>query len=545
MESIFSKISQLVNRDISSKDSSAELKKDTIAEEQNLNEPNQYSKNELEKPEIVIALVAAVGSDLDYFSSLITNELEHYHYKTNLIRISSCLLSEVSPPEQKNTRLEKIDHFMTAGNEYRNLSENNAALAYSAIAEISKKRFEKSGNDEAQPIANQAWIIRSLKNPEEVEALRKTYGDSLFIVGIYSSYDRRKEFLTRKVNTNESEGLVDSLIERDADEGPSNGHGQHTRDTFHLADFFVDADKTKEQNEFDIERIFKLIFANPYITPTFDEYAMYMAFSASTRSADLSRQVGAVLCKDSNILSTGANDVPRANGGLYWPERVKTGQIIDVPNGRDYMRGKDSNKQALSEIITDILSRLKIEDTEAIRDKLKYSKVSDITEYGRVVHAEMEAILSCGRTNNSTVGTALYCTTFPCHNCAKHIIAAGINRVIYVEPYSKSKASDFHNDSLSFGGINHFEGELVSFEPFVGVGPRSFLHLFSMKLGSGTELKRKNKHGITLDWQKESAMLRMQSDPIQYIKQETLACSIAEKDLNKFMINKEKLESGS
>jgi deoxycytidylate deaminase len=522
MESILSKISQIVSLNNSPKGTGAQQKK------------------EIEKPEMVIALVAAVGCDLDYFSTLITHELEHYCYKIDLVRISACLLSEVSPPESTCTRLGKIDHFMTAGNEYRNLSENNSALAYSAIAEISKIRCEKSEDNEAEPLANQAWIIRSLKNPEEVEALRKTYGDSLFIVGIYSSYEKRKEYLTKKANSSDEQGFVNGLIERDADEGPSNGHGQHTRDTFHLADFFVDADKTKEQNEFDIERIFKLVFANPYITPTFDEYAMYMAFSASTRSADLSRQVGAVLCKDSNILSTGANDVPRAKGGLYWPVRDISGKIVDVSDGRDYMRGEDSNKKILSEIISDLLLRLEVKDTKEIRAKLKYSKVSDITEYGRVVHAEMEAILSCGRTNNSTVGTTLYCTTFPCHNCAKHIIASGIDRVVYVEPYSKSKASEFHNDSVSFGGINNGERELVSFEPFVGVGPKSFLHLFSMKLGSGSSLKRKDKEGKVLDWQKESAMLRMPSDAIQYIQQETLACSIAEKDLDKFTINKEK-----
>ncbi|MDN3612645.1 hypothetical protein QWZ16_23945 [Vibrio ostreicida] len=26
---------------------------------------------------------------------------------------------------------------------------------------------------------------------------------------------------------------------------------------------------------------------------------------------------------------------------------------------------------------------------------------------------------------------------FPCHNCAKHIVASGIKRVVYVEPYPK------------------------------------------------------------------------------------------------------------
>ena len=44
-------------------------------------------------------------------------------------------------------------------------------------------------------------------------------------------------------------------------------------------------------------------------------------------------------------------------------------------------------------------------------------------------HAEMEALLSCARSGVSTRGATLYSTTFPCHNCAKHIIAAGVARV--------------------------------------------------------------------------------------------------------------------
>lgn len=131
----------------------------------------------------------------------------------------------------------------------------------------------------------------------------------------------------------------------------------------------------------------------------------------------------------------------------------------------------------------------------------------------------MEAILSCGRSNNSTIGTTLYCTTFPCHNCAKHIIAAGIMRVVYVEPYSKSKAFEFHHDSIAESGI---DGK-VTFEPFVGVGPRSFLNVFSMTLGNGRNIRRKDTQGKTIDWSKESAKLRLTSDEFKYIKQETIA----------------------
>ncbi len=71
-----------------------------------------------------------------------------------------------------------------------------------------------------------------------------------------------------------------------------------------------------------------------------------------------------------------------------------------------------------------------------------------MTEFGRVVHAEMDALLSCNRAGIPTIGSTLYCTTLPCHNCAKHINASGITRVVYVEPYPKSRALDFHSESI-------------------------------------------------------------------------------------------------
>ena len=66
---------------------------------------------------------------------------------------------------------------------------------------------------------------------------------------------------------------------------------------------------------------------------------MFFAFSSALRSADLSRQVGAVIAKDSEIISTGANDCPSAGGGLYWPTRNNEGEIEDYEEGRDYKRG--------------------------------------------------------------------------------------------------------------------------------------------------------------------------------------------------------------
>lgn len=489
----------------------------------------QDKNNSPDFSEIVIALVSAVGTDLQRFTTMIIEELELYEFKADVIRVSQDILGVLDEKPAKASNIQTIEHYMGAGNRYRAGTNENAALAYSAIAKISELRCSKLNGAAPQPLRKQAWIIRSLKHPDEVAALRETYGDSLFVLGIHTSYQNRFLNLKKKLKKAEDENLIHKLIARDADEGSDSGHGQHTRDTFHLSDFFIDEDQNLNKNKADIERVFKLIFGEPFLTPTFDEYAMYMAFSASTRSADLSRQVGAVLAKDKNIISTGANDVPKPHGGLYWPELVNS-EIVDLPNGRDHTLGYDANKKTIKEIVDDLITKLGLEDNEVTRSKFSKTKLNDITEYGRVVHAEMEAILSCGRSANSTVGTSLYCTTFPCHNCAKHIIAAGVKRVVYVEPYSKSKAFEFHGDSISDGRSE----DKVSFEPFVGVGPRSFLNLFSMKLGNGRPIKRKNSLGETVEWSRESATLRMTQDWLRLIAREEFATAYAAEQLTKY-----------
>jgi deoxycytidylate deaminase len=157
-----------------------------------------------------------------------------------------------------------------------------------------------------------------------------------------------------------------------------------------------------------------------------------------------------------------------------------------------------------------------------LRNLLEKSRIRDLTEYGRVVHAEMEAILSCARRGVSTLDAELFCTTFPCHNCAKHVVDAGFKRVVYIEPYEKSKAWEFHDDSICEQHDKSLAlDERVIFEPFSGIGPRQFYNLFSMQLGTGYEVVRKERHtGSAVDWKMSDARLRISMNPSSYIELE-------------------------
>ena len=479
--------------------------------------------------ELVIGLVGATGTNLDAVVEDLTEFFNLFGYQSRELRISQKvipILTEI-PEHDTASLFEHIDAHMTAGDIARNESGDNSIMALGVAQAIFGDRIENSPNHHECKITRCVYIVRSFKRPEEVQLLRQIYAEGFYLIGVYADAEQRLKYLIQDDRMSKHEAM--KLIERDEDEYKYDGTtgGQSTRDTFHIADFFVhDANHDVRRNS--LLRIVDILFGHPYHTPTFDEFAMYMAFASALRSGDLARQVGAVVAKNEEVLATGANDCPRYGGGLYWPEKnPASGFISDIPNGRDYKRGYDSNsiekEKILEEIIKCIRPYLKSEpdNLEHVRKILNESRIRDITEYGRVVHAEMEALLSCARNNVDCRWGTLYCSTFPCHNCAKHLIAAGIKRVVYIEPYPKSKALPFHDDSITLGFQEDNENlNKVRFEPFVGVGPRNFLNLFSIGIGKGYEIPRK-KDGQILKWDRKSARLRMEMNPYSYLDRET------------------------
>lgn len=479
--------------------------------------------------ELVIGLVSPVGTDLSIVVDRLRDQLIAFGYQVDEIRVSRQVIPLIFPdmPTSFANEYARISTLMDLGDLARKRTRDDSILALGTASIIAPQRPQDKSNPY---LPKRAWIINSLKHPSEVARLREIYPEGFYLIGVHCDESRRVDYLVR--NKHIPEDQARQLVERDNDEKLT--YGQRTADTFHLSDFFVRLDENTDHLRAAIFRFLEILFGHPFRTPTFDEYAMFIAFSAALRSADLSRQVGAVIAKDNEILSTGANDCPKSGGGLHWPGSVED-EYRDVFGGRDHTRKVDTNKLEQQKIIKDVLDRIdalgkeqKVELTtlqkELIHAALKKSRISDLTEFGRMVHAEMEAILSCSRRGVSTRGADLYATTFPCHNCAKHIIAAGIERVFYIEPYPKSKAEEFHSDSIEIGFSKEEEEEAnkVRFEPFVGVGPRRFFDLFSMSLSSGNKLVRKQEDGSAAPW---NAKLRIQMLPLSYLQLEALACS--------------------
>jgi deoxycytidylate deaminase len=479
--------------------------------------------------EIIIGLVGAIGTNMGEVTSVFSDRLQLVGYAVHVIKVSSAIIPKLTTVNLEGAgEAARIRAYMDAGDRIREKTikyENGkpiewdyGILANGAAAEIASIRGVNGGRE----LKRTAFIIDSLKHPDEIHRLRQIYPRGFYLIGVHPDEAVRTAFLKQK---GVADGDIDQLVDRDADEYLK--HGQRVNDAFHLSDFFVRQDNDALKFKGSVIRIFDILFGSLYTTPTFDEFAMFLAFTASLRSADLSRQVGAVVARGAEILGTGANDCPKYGGGLYWPElSSESHQIEDKADGRDYRRGEDSNKIEQRKIIEGIIDKATEAGIDPVKlaEALKVSRIKDLTEYGRVVHAEMEALMSCARNNVSTRGTWLFCTTFPCHNCAKHIIAAGVSRVVYIEPYQKSKAVEFHSDAISVG----FQPakDTVHFEPFVGVGPRRFFDLFSMSLGAGYPIERKDDDGLIKEWGLNPfSKLRVQMLPGSYIELEAEAAS--------------------
>ena len=421
---------------------------------------------------------------------------------------------------------------MDAGNELRSSNANDAVVALRGIAHIRKLRAEIT-QDSNSPASAMAYIVRSLKRKEEVDLLRRVYGKAFTLISVYATQTTRVKNLALRftrdgMQSNDADEAALRVVNRDHKE-EAKLHGQRVVDTFPLADFFATAD-TRTHMEPQFRRLTRLIFSDPYISPNRDEQGMFFAQAAALRSLDLSRQVGAaVLSPRGDVLATGCNDVPTFGGGLYWAD--------DDEPMRDYELGYDSNSSIKAEIVADTIRKLRDdgwanEKYDGVSNEtfangalfgegalLKQSRLSDLIEFGRAVHAEMDCITQAARLGISLKGSRLFSTTFPCHLCARHIVAAGVEEVVFIEPYEKSRTATLYRDSIVVEPHEQSK-KRVNFISFVGAAPRRYMAYFMNRTG------RKTDDGKTLESSQITANPRLQRLVITYINAEEYVLSL-------------------
>lgn len=148
-------------------------------------------------------------------------------------------------------------------------------------------------------------------------------------------------------------------------------------------------------------------------TPTFDDIYMDLAQNLAHKSHCVKAQVGAVIAKDTRIVSLGYNGPPSGthNCDKEWP---------GVGCDRS-MKGGCS----------------------------------------LALHAEENAILYAAKNKVDLSGSTLYCTLSPCLSCARMIYTTGIKTVWYLESYAEYKGFDL-DEGVEF--LNRFGVQVMKYE---------------------------------------------------------------------------------
>lgn len=463
--------------------------------------------NERQTEELVFALVGPVGSGCTTCYDIIKGILhDDYEYQVHYYHLSDYILEEAKlVSEKSDTKLigaKRIDYLQTVGDKLRKAC-GKSYLAAKAVENIARHRdAEGYGNTaDGLPVPKKlrhVHIIDSLKHPEEVRLLRATYGDIFWLIGVFAPLSLRKQRLS--VQQSLDSQAIDAIMHRDYTE--DDDHGQNVRDVFHQADYFVrnDQDNTIRFKK-SFNRFIEILFGSPVHTPTLDESSMYAAYAEAAKSACLSRQVGAAIVgQQGELIGLGRNDVPAFGGGLYTEDHGDCDHRCHAWQGK--LCHNDKKKDVLYQQIYQRLSSAGLLTGDATLEKVavevKKTDVKSLIEYSRAVHAEMDAITSVARAHrDGLLGGTLYSTTFPCHSCARHIVASGIEKVFFIEPYPKSLAIELHSDATSDNEVD--EGKKVIFLQYTGIAPKNILKLFN------TGLTRKQSNGILPKFNKKNA----------------------------------------
>jgi len=506
----------------------------------------------VEKPlrrELVFGFVAPLGVDRDIAEKALKNALWGApkgggpRYVIEKIKVSEALeafadreaLREAVRDHKDLTRKRLL---MNAGDDMRRdwATEIDVvrgdAGAIAAIVGIQNRREdlnkakgvqprERSNSQTQQlsqiPLDGVCYLVDSLKHPDELDRLRSVYGPAFVSIGIYAPKAARREKLTFDGATEATDEVLEELLTRDENAGDK--LGQKVADAFYITDFIVDVIQSPKKVQADFRRLVELLFGNIQLTPSKDELGMYHARAAQARSGSLARQIGAAIVRDDgSVVATGTNEAAKPGGGQYWPDDD------EKYKGRDKVyQEHDTSDEYRSEVMADILDKLDafgalarqysksvMPAQERLRvlysadsAPLRKSKLRDNIDRIRAVHAEGAALLDCARHGVGCIGTTMYTTTFPCHECARHIVVAGIKKVVYLEPYPKSDTQKLYDDSIMVDPTSSTDRRWrIPFCTFVGVAPPRFLEFFFV---AGRERKDAEGTPLTFPLGPESA----------------------------------------
>lgn len=382
----------------------------------------------------VIGLVGPFGSGCSYVAEKIADT---YGYK--VLSLSDILRDEFKAKYPTKRKIDRKD-LQNFGDTIR----KGNGCDY-----LAKIICEKINSDETKN-----YVVDSIRNPEEVNLLRKSFAQ-FFLFGVFAEPDLRWKRVKEKYNNDRR--AFDEDDKRDSNEGIQ--YGQRVTDSFRMSDIIllnneniIKGNKNEELFLAKLKHNVDLIESKEIFSPTYVETNMAIAYAESMRSSCLKRKVGAVIVDLAGaVVSSGYNEVPAANNtckceyGMCYRDKLK----------KDY-------KESLN-------ATIKKEKEKNSAYKL-FKENFKILDYCRALHAEENAILNVARIGASAAlpSATLFTSTYPCNLCANKIAQVGIKHIVYFEPYPMEEAKKILADK----GVEQ--------EPFEGVTYNGYFRLMEV-----------------------------------------------------------------
>lgn len=235
------------------------------------------------------------------------------------------------------------------------------------------------------------YVIDSIRNPEEVSALRRI--GRFFLLNITAPRRVRFARTRKRGRENDPQTLRDFIRTEEREFRSRNPAAQQLLATEKMADARIDNDGGLEElHENTRKTLMKLVRSHP--RPSWDAYFMGIARMVALRGNCVKRRVAAVIVKDRRIISTGYNGTPRG---------VKNCSEGGCPRCNRFAPSGSRLEECLCS------------------------------------HAEENAITQSAYHGVNIKGATLYTTFSPCLICTKMIINSGIREVVYDVHYPLMK----------------------------------------------------------------------------------------------------------
>lgn len=234
---------------------------------------------------------------------------------------------------------------------------------------------------------DQNYVIDSIRNPQEVDALRRRSDFTLLALEADAMIRFERSLLRGRENAAQTFEKFMAEEARELESG--NPASQQLLATQQKADLSVSNNGTLEELHLELDKALPPLMSR-FMRPSWDEYFMNIAKVVAMRSNCMKRKVAAIIVKDRRVISTGYNGTPR--GAKNCNE-----------GGCPRCNGMAASGTALDECLC--------------------------------CHGEENAITQAAYHGIGLKGSTLYTTFAPCLQCTKMIINCGIVEVVYNQEY--------------------------------------------------------------------------------------------------------------